>query len=154
MGYYLCIAMYLFSRKIIGWHLSSYYDVELTISAFKKFYSCRNISYGLMFHSDRGSEYTAFTFRRLLDSCNVVQSFSKKGYPFDNACCENFFKHLKKNRVNRKKYHSADELHLDIFDYIENFYNNKASSWSYRLHEEAIYFAEKIYKFSFLCINY
>ena len=146
--HYLCIVIDLFSRKIIGWHLSSYHNVELTIAAFKKAYSRRNISYGLMFHSDRGSEYTAFTFRRLLDSCNVVQSFSKKGYPFDNACCESFFKHLKKNRVNRKKYHSAEELRLDLFDYIENFYNNKlphGAIWYMTPNEkEAIYFAENI----------
>ena len=48
------------------------------------------------------------------------KSFSKKGYPFDNAYCESFFKHLKKNKVNRKKYHSAEDLYLDLFDYIEN----------------------------------
>lgn len=47
---------------------------------------------GLMFHSDQGTQYTAFSFRQLLDSLNVVQSFSKKGCPLDNACCECFFK--------------------------------------------------------------
>lgn len=52
-----------------------------------------------MFHSDRGAQYTAFAFRQLLDSLNVVQSFSKKGYPFDNACCECFFKYLKKKKL-------------------------------------------------------
>lgn len=76
--YYLCIIMDLFSRKIIGWHLSSRHNVELTMTAFNKAYKKRDISYGLIFHSDQGSEYTAFSFRKLLDSCNVVQSFSKK----------------------------------------------------------------------------
>jgi len=80
--------------------------------------------YGLIFHSDQGSEYTAFSFRKLLDSKNIVQSFSKKGYPYDNACCESFFKYLKKNRVNRRSYRSLEELKLDIFDYIENLYNH------------------------------
>ena len=78
-----------------------------------------------MFHSDRGSQYTAFAFRQLLDTLNVVQSFSKKGYPFDNACCECFFKYLKKEEVNRKTYHSLQELHLSVFEYIEGFYNSK-----------------------------
>ena len=81
--YYLCIVMDLFSRKIIGWHISSKHDADLTMHAFKKAYQKQNIQYGLIFHSDQGSEYTAFAFRKLLDSCNVVQSFSKKGYPFD-----------------------------------------------------------------------
>lgn len=60
-----------------------------------------------------------------LYSLHVVQSFSKKGYPFDNACCESFFKYLKKEEINRKAYHSLQELQLSVFEYIEGFYNAK-----------------------------
>ena len=60
-----------------------------------------------------------------LDSLNVVQSFSKKGYPFDNACCECFLKYLKKEETNRKCYHSLTELQLSVFEYIEGYYNTK-----------------------------
>ena len=88
--YYLCIVMDLFSRKVIAWHVSAHADTELVITAFRRAYEKRKAPYGLMFHSDRGTQYTAFAFRQLLDSLNVVQSFSKKGYPFDNACCECF----------------------------------------------------------------
>ena len=95
------------------------------MTAFKKAYKKRNAPLGLMFHSDRGAQYTAFAFRQLLDSLNVVQSFSKKRYPFDNACCECFFKYLKKEEVNRKTYHSLQELQLSVFEYIEGFYNAK-----------------------------
>ena len=123
--YYLCIVMDLFSRKVISWHISSKANVELVITAFKKAYEKRNTPHGLMFHSDRGSQYTAFSFRQLLDSLNVVQSFSKKGYPFDNACCECFFKYLKKEETNRKCYHSLTELQLSVFEYIEGYYNTK-----------------------------
>ena len=121
---YLCVVMDLFSRKIIGWHTSNKHDTELTTTAFKKAYKSRAVSYGLIFHSDQGSEYTAFSFRRLLDSLNVVQSFSKKGYPFDNACCESFFKYLKRNLINRTNYHSLEELNLNIFEYM-NMYNTR-----------------------------
>ena len=100
--YYLCIVMDLFSRKVISWNISAKPDVNLVMTAFKKAYDKRKQPNGLMFHSDRGSQYTAFVFRQLLDSLNVVQSFSKKGYPFDNACCESFFKYLKKEEINRK----------------------------------------------------
>ena len=123
--YYLCIVMDLYSRKIIAWHISADADAELVITAFQKAYKKRNAPYGLMFHSDRGSQYTAFAFRQLLDSLNVVQSFSKKGYPFDNACCECFFKYLKKEETNRKCYHSLQELQLSVFEYIEGYYNSK-----------------------------
>lgn len=123
--HYLCVVMDLFSRKIISWHISSNANVELVITTFKKAYEKRNAPYGLMFHSDRGSQYTAFTFRQLLDSLNVVQSFSKKGYPFDNACCECFFKFLKKEETDRRCYHSIQELKLSVFEYIEGYYNTK-----------------------------
>ena len=123
--YYLCVVIDLFSRKVVGWNLSNKPDADLVIAAFMDAWHKRNINFGLMFHSDRGSQYTAFSFRKLLDSLNVVQSFSKKGYPFDNAVCESFFKYLKKERTNRNSYHSFEELRLDLFDYIESFYNNR-----------------------------
>lgn len=122
---YLCVILDLFSRKVIAWSLSSRIDADLVISTFKQAYAARVVPAGLMFHSDRGSQYTSKAFRDLLDSLDVVQSFSKKGYPFDNACCESFFKFLKHERTNRFTYHSLGELRLDLFDYIESFYNNK-----------------------------
>lgn len=71
------------------------------------------------------SQYTAFAFRKLLDDLNVVQSFSKKGYPFDNAVTESFFKFLKKEKTNRRSYSSFQNLKIAIFEYIEGFYNSK-----------------------------
>lgn len=123
--YYLCVVIDLFSRKVISWNISGKPDVDLVMTAFKRAYSSRQAPYGLIFHSDRGSQYTAFAFRQLLDSLNVAQSFSKKGYPFDNAVCESFFKYLKKEEVNRRHYHSLEELKLSVFQYIEGFYNSK-----------------------------
>lgn len=58
--YYLCIVMDLFSRKIIGWHISENHNVELTMTAFNKAFNKRKVDYGLLFPSDQGSEYTAF----------------------------------------------------------------------------------------------
>lgn len=123
--YYLCIVMDLFSRKVISWCISAKPNVDLVRDAFNKAYKKRNAPYGLMFHSDRGAQYTALAFRQLLDSHNVVQSFSKKGYPFDNACCECFFKYLKKEETNRRTYRSLQELQLSIFEYIEGYYNSR-----------------------------
>lgn len=72
--------------KIIAWDISGKPEVDLVMNAFKKAYDNRNFPPRLMFHSDRESQYTASSFSQLLDSLNVVQSFSKKGYPFDNTC--------------------------------------------------------------------
>lgn len=123
--HYLCVVMDLFSRKIIAWRISTKPNMELVMYTFKKAYEKRKAPSGLMFHSDCGSQYTASAFRMLLDSLNVVQSFSRKGYPFDNACCECFFKYLKKEETNRRIYHSLDELQLSLFEYIEGYYNSK-----------------------------
>ena len=123
--YYLCIIIDLFSRKVIAWDISSKADADLVISVFKKAYSKRNSPYGLMFHSDRGTQYTAFAFRKLLDSLNVVQSFSKKGCPFDNAVAESFFRYLKQEETNRRSYSSLSELKLSVFEYIDGFYNSR-----------------------------
>ena len=73
--------MDLFSRKIISWNLSGKLDVSLVLAAFQKAYNLREQPDGLMFHSDRGTQYTAGPFRKLLDDLNVVQSFSKKVIP-------------------------------------------------------------------------
>lgn len=144
--YYLCIVMDLFSRKVISWHISGKPDVDLVKTTFQKAYDNRNHPEGLMFHSDRGTQYTAFAFRKLLDDLNVVQSFSKKGYPFDNARCECFFKYLKKEETNRRVYHSLQELQLSVFQYIEGFYNSKRPHGSLGLltpnEKEKLYWAQ------------
>lgn len=118
---FLCVVIGHFSRKGIGWNLSSKPDTNLVTTAFKKANSARNVSFRLMFHSDRGSQYPAFAFRLLLKHLSVVQSFSKKRYPFDNTVCESFFKFLKKELTNRRTYRTADDLKHDLFDYIEGF---------------------------------
>ncbi|EFQ03963.1 hypothetical protein HMPREF9429_01146 [Megasphaera micronuciformis F0359] len=51
----------------------------------------------------------------------MVQSFSKKGYPYDNACCECSFKYLKKKEINCRTYNSLNELQMFVFEYIEDF---------------------------------
>ena len=123
--YHLCVIMDLFSRKIISWKISAHADADLVIETFKKAYAARGCPKGLMFHSDRGTQYTSYAFKRLLDELNVVQSFSRKGYPFDNACCECFFKYLKKEETDRRIYHSYDELYRSVFEYIEGLYNTR-----------------------------
>ena len=122
---YVCVIIDLFSRKVISCKASSNPNADLVIEAFMSAYSSRKVNYGLMFHSDRGSQYTSFAFRKLLDDLNVVQSFSKKGHPYDNAVAESFFKYLKKEETNRRTYTSLSQLELSLFEYIEGFYNSK-----------------------------
>ena len=97
----------LFSRKVISWTLSSRHSVDFVKEAFLKAFSERGRPEGLLFHSDRGSEYTCKEFRDLLDQCSVLQSFSAKGYPYDNSVCESFFKYLKMEETDRKHYKNS-----------------------------------------------
>ena len=69
--------------------------------------------------------YTAKTFRKLLDSCNIIQSFSDKDYPYDNAVSESFFKFLKLEELNRQTFYTKAQLELSLFEYIDDFYNSK-----------------------------
>lgn len=136
---YVCIIMDLFSRKIISWTLSSRHNADLIIQAFQKAFISRGRPSGLMFHSDRGSEYTSSSFRKILDGYSVLQSFSAKGYPYDNSVCESFFKYMKMEETGRKHYRTREELRLSIFSYIDGYYNSKRlhSSIGYRTPNEA-----------------
>ncbi len=84
----------------------------------------RGKSNGIIFHTDRGSQYTSKEFRKHPDNLNMIQSFSAKGHPYDNAVMECFFKYLKKEETNRRSYSSLDELKISLFKYIFGFYNS------------------------------
>lgn len=122
---YLCVVIDLFSRKVISWTLSARHSKDFVMEAFLKAFNGRGRPQGLLFHSDRGSEYTCKEFRDLLDHCSVLHSLSAKGYPYDNSVCESFFKYLKLEETDRKHYRSREELRLDMFSYIDGYYNSK-----------------------------
>lgn len=122
---YLCVILDLFSRKVVAWKLSGKATTELVIDTFKKTYEKRGSPNALLFHSDRGCQYTSRTFRSLLEKLNIVQSFSGKGNPYDNAVAEAFFNFLKAEQTNLKTYSSFSDLHNSLFEYIEGFYNSK-----------------------------
>lgn len=123
--YYLCVIIDLFSRKVISYKLSSKADAQLVIDTFFEAFSKRGHPQGLLFHSDRGVQYTALAFRKVLDNCHVVQSFSKRGHPYDNAVAECFFKYLKLEETNRRFFKNFDDLKLSVFTYIDGYYNQK-----------------------------
>lgn len=74
---YLCVIIDLFSRRVIAWKLSSKIDTALVLECTEKAIETRRPRHPVIFHSDRGTQYTAFTFRKFLDKHNVIQSFSK-----------------------------------------------------------------------------
>lgn len=123
--YYLCAILDLFSRKVIAFKLSNKMDTKLAIETLNQAVSARGKSSAIMFHTDRGSQFTSADFRRYLENLNMIQSFLAKGHPYDNSVMECFFKYLKKEDVNRKTYSSFNDLNLCLFKYIYGFYNSK-----------------------------
>lgn len=121
--YYLCAILDLFSRKVIAYQISPKINTALAIDTLHKAVVNRGKSDNIMFHSDQGSQFTSKDFRTELDNLNMIQSFSKKGHPYDNAVMECFFKYLKKEETNRRRYRSLQELQLSVFKYIDGFYN-------------------------------
>ena len=122
--FYLCAIIDLFSRKVIAYKLSDKIDTLLAINTVNMAVANRGKSKGVIFHTDRGSQFTSSEFRKHLDSLDIIQSFSAKAHPYDNAVMECFFKYLKKEEVNRKSYSSFNELNLSLFEYIYGFYNS------------------------------
>lgn len=122
--YHLCAILDLFSRKVIAYKLSNKIDTQLAIDTVNLAVAGRGTSEGIIFHTDRGCQFTAKKFRKHLDNLNMVQSFSAKGRPYDNAVMECFFKYLKKEETDRKSYCSFQELLLSLFEYINGFYNS------------------------------
>lgn len=121
---YLAIVLDLFDLKVIGWQYGLNMTDELSIRALKKAVTNRQPGKDLIFHSDRGSQYISNDYEKLLKSFNVRHSYSKKGYPYDNASMESFNAILKKEEVNLHTYCTYDEAKLVIFEFIESWYNN------------------------------
>jgi len=121
---YLTIVMDLYNREIIGWSFSSALNSRSTvIESLLQALSKRRPQRGLIFHSDRGVQYTAKEFRRLLKLYGMRQSMSGKGNCYDNAVAESFFHTVKTEHVFLHSYKTREEAKLKLFDYIELFYN-------------------------------
>lgn len=130
---YLCIIIDLCSKKILGWSVSHRIDTDLLLKAFWMAWRLRRPLKGLMFHSDRGVQYCSKRFRNVLRSLGVIQSMSRKGNCWDNACSESFFKTLKTEWFYDILFKSRKEAKEKLFEYIEVFYNRK------RLHSSLNY---------------
>lgn len=122
---YLAVVMDLYSRKIVGWAMDSRMSRHLTIEALKMALQMRKPSSGLVHHSDRGAQYACDDYRELLLNYGIECSMSASGNCYDNAVVESFFGMLKRERIRRYRYLTRREAEVDIFDYIECFYNRK-----------------------------
>jgi transposase InsO family protein len=121
---YLCVFIDLYSRGVVGWSMSANMSADFVVDAFSMGVGKRGRA-PIVVHSDRGSQYASSLFRRELDVHDCIQSMSRKGDCWDNAVAESFFGTLKQELVHRKFYKSRIEATMDIFDYVEIFYNKR-----------------------------
>ena len=146
---YLAVVIDLFSRKVIGWSMSERMTTSLVVDAFNMAWTKRDKPKGVIFHSDRGSQYASNEFKSLLSNYGICQSMSRKGDCWDNACAESFFASLKKEEVYMTPIYPTRAYARDcIFEYIELFYNtyrpHSFIGWSTPKHYEEMISLEKV----------
>jgi transposase InsO family protein len=122
---YLAVVIDLWSRKVVGWEMGDNMEAGLVITALDRACVLRSRPEGVIFHSDRGSQYASHDFREYLEDNEFTQSMSRKGDCWDNACAESFFKTLKCEEVFHRKYRTREEARMSVFEYIEAFYNRQ-----------------------------
>lgn len=120
---YLAGVLDLFSRKVVGWEMSSFIDADLVERALRMALYQRQPAFGLLHHSDRGSQYASHQIRNILAANHIQISMSRRADCYDNAVMESFFGTLKNEWVHHQKYQTRSQARTDIFSYIEGFYN-------------------------------
>lgn len=124
---YLSSVMDLYSRKIVGWSLDKRMKQSLVIDSLKAAIEQRRPTEGLIFHSDRGSQYSSDKFVKLLKSIGAKASMSRKGNYWDNAVAESFFKTIKSEYIYCINFRTREQAKVGIFEYIEIYYNRLRS---------------------------
>ena len=120
---YVAVVLDLFSKRIVGWSMTSHMTAELVTDALIMAIWRRGPVEALLHHSDQGSQYTSELFQRLLADHGIECSMSRRGDCWDNAAMESLFSTMKTERVYRRLYRSRNEARADLFDWIERFYN-------------------------------
>lgn len=121
----LAAVMDLYTRRIKGWSLENTMRTELVAIALRQAVFRERLAPGFLFHSDRGSQYASEPFRDLLCRHGAIPSMSAKGNCYDNAAMESFWATLKSEMGMNEPFETLEDARLDIFDYIEIFYNRQ-----------------------------
>jgi transposase InsO family protein len=120
---YLATVIDLFSRKVVGLGMSQHLTQDLVLRAMVQAVQRRKPPKGLIFHSDRGSQYTSKAMKKLAEKHGIHLSMSSTGNCYDNAVAESFFHTLKIAVVHKQSYATRNQAMRCIFEYIEVFYN-------------------------------
>lgn len=122
---YLSVILDVCSRQIVGYSMNNRLTTDLVTDAFKRAVQWRKVEPGMIFHSDRGSQYASTEVKHLLASYGIRPSMSSTGNCYDNAITETFFHTLKTELIYFNRYETRKEAGNSIFEYIEVFYNRR-----------------------------
>lgn len=120
---YLAVVIDLYSRQVVGWSMGGHMQAKLVNDAMLMAIWKRKPARGLIWHTDRGSQYASDSHRKVLAEHKIIQSMSRKGDCWDNAVSESFFHTLKTELTHHHKFKTREEAKHVIFEYIEVFYN-------------------------------
>ena len=120
---YLAVVMDLYSRRIVGWHIDRRMTSALISRALTQAVNLRQPPFGLVFHSDRGSQYTGKIYQRLLTKCKIRPSMGDVGACWDNAVVERFFGSLKHDWILKMAHPTREHMKQDVTQYMR-YYNN------------------------------
>ena len=134
---YLAVVLDAFSRRVLGWALSSKLDAGLAVAALRQAIDLRQPAPGLIHHSDRGVQYASNAYVHLLLSHCIQPSMSRAGNPYDNAYCESFMKTLKQEEIHTRTYRDRADLEAHLCEFLERYYNRRRlhSALGYRTPE-------------------
>jgi putative transposase len=145
---YLAIVLDLYNKEVIGYSISKDIDTELVKRALSNaLVTTRGRGKGTIFHSDRGIQYSSKSFQAMLRRHGITGSMNRPGCPYDNACAESFFSTAKRECLYRKEYATIDDVKLDLFEYIELFYNRK------RMHQSLGYKSPVDYRLAQIAVT-
>jgi transposase InsO family protein len=137
---YLATVIDLASRRVVGWAIADHMRTELISDALLMAFGTRRPPKGVIFHSDRGCQYTSRDFRQLARDHGVVLSLGRKGDCWDNAVAESFFATIKRELIDRRAWPTVTGLRRAVFDWIEGWYNTR------RLHSSLGYLSPVQYE--------
>jgi len=131
---YLAVVIDLCSRRIVGWQLTDHLRSNLVTEALRKALAARTSTSGLIFHSDRGSQYGSCAFRTMLTTAGIRQSMSARANPYHNAWTESFMGTLKAEMLQDGRFIDQADATTEIFAFIDAYYNTQRlhSSLNYR----------------------
>ena len=144
---YVATVIDLHSRKVVGWAIADHMRTELVTAALDMAIATRRPPAGVIFHSDRGAQYTSGAFARYCKRNNIRRSLGRTGTCYDNAVAESMFATYKKELIHTRPWPTMADLTKETRDWIENYYNTK------RRHSTLAYLTPREYELGYRNIN-